>query len=90
MHIDQPARGAGWLVVSVLRLTALVVSGPLSLASQRTRPRPPASSLSTGPGRALPYQAIDGFGLSGAFGSAQEPEQLPSSLQRQILDLLFS
>ncbi|MBX5451015.1 cellulose binding domain-containing protein [Thermogemmatispora sp.] len=85
MSSMQPARRATTILVCTLLLMALVTSAALSLPT-RTAYAAPVISVSG----ATRYQTIDGFGFSGAFGPAQELEQTPSSMQRQILDLLFS
>src|SRR5579875_2444374 len=85
MSFKQPAGRAGTILVSALLLAVLAASVVLSFPAHTAYA---ASTISVN--GATRYQTIDGFGFSGAFGPAQELEQSPSSMQRQILDLLFS
>src|SRR5690349_8270990 len=53
--------------------------------------QPPASAATAvSVNGATTYQTIDGFGMSEAFGQANSIRSLPSTAQRQALDLLFS
>src|SRR5581483_2520731 len=83
MMLYHPVRKIGLLVLAILSLLVLTLS-PLLVRSTAH-----AASAVTING-ATKFQTIDGFGISEAFGQASAVESAPSSVQQQVLNLLFN
>jgi glucuronoarabinoxylan endo-1,4-beta-xylanase len=70
-----------------LTVTLLLALAMLGIFAQSHSTRAASGITING---ATHYQVIDGFGMSEAFGQAQIMENAPASVQRRLLDLLFS
>jgi glucuronoarabinoxylan endo-1,4-beta-xylanase len=94
MHRTNTRKGYCKLLLSlgIVFLTTQLFNPTTSLYAQKAdRLHPTASPATVTINGSQPYQTIDGFGISEAFGQAEQIRTLSSqSDQKQILDLLFN